>query len=114
MGAGEIVNAAGGRSARDGERRAAPAAVGDDVAAHRDGGHADDDRLGHARSSGARARRTASSSAGSSRTPTCPRPQAALLLGMVANAGICQISNDDYTASCSMPRAVLAPYLRSR
>jgi amidase len=40
------------------------------------------------------------------------RPQAALLLGMVAHAGICQISNTDYTASCSMPRSVLAPYLR--
>jgi len=41
-----------------------------------------------------------------------PRPQAALLLGMVAHAGICQISNTEYTASCSMPRSVLAPYLR--
>jgi amidase len=41
-----------------------------------------------------------------------PRPQAALLLGMVANTGICQISNTEYTASCSMPRDVLAPYLR--
>jgi amidase len=40
------------------------------------------------------------------------RPQAALLLGMVANTGICQISNTEYTASCSMPRDVLAPYLR--
>jgi amidase len=39
------------------------------------------------------------------------RPQAALLLGMVAQAGICQISNTEYTASCSMPRSVLAPYL---
>jgi amidase len=42
-----------------------------------------------------------------------PRQQAALLMGMVANAGICQISNDDFTASCSMPRSVLEPYLRS-
>jgi amidase len=40
------------------------------------------------------------------------RPQAALLLGMVAQAGVCQISNTEYTASCSMPRSVLAPYLR--
>jgi amidase len=40
------------------------------------------------------------------------RPQAALLLGMVAHTGICQISNTDLTASCTMPRAVLAPYLR--
>jgi len=40
------------------------------------------------------------------------RPQAALLLGMVANTGICQISNTEYTASCSVPRDVLAPYLR--
>ncbi|HEY1480309.1 MAG TPA: acetamidase/formamidase family protein [Gaiellales bacterium] len=41
-----------------------------------------------------------------------PRPQASLLLGMVAHTGICQISNTDFTASCAMPRAVLAPYLR--
>jgi amidase len=41
-----------------------------------------------------------------------PRPQAALLLGMVANTGICQISNTEFTASCSMPRDVLEPYLR--
>jgi amidase len=43
-----------------------------------------------------------------------PRPQAGLLLGMVANTGICQISNDEYTASCSMPRDVLEPYLLAR
>jgi amidase len=42
-----------------------------------------------------------------------PRPKAALLLAMVAHAGICQISNTDYTASCTMPRDVLAPYARS-
>jgi amidase len=42
-----------------------------------------------------------------------PRPQAALLLGMVAHTGICQISNTELTASCTMPRAVLAPYLRA-
>jgi acetamidase/formamidase len=41
-----------------------------------------------------------------------PRPQASLLLGMVAHAGICQISNTLYTASCTVPRDVLAPYLR--
>ena len=29
---------------------------------------------------------------------------------MVAHAGICQISNTDYTAYCAMPRDVLAPY----
>ncbi len=40
-----------------------------------------------------------------------PRPQASLLLGMVAHTGICQISNTLYTASCTMPRDVLAPYL---
>ena len=39
-----------------------------------------------------------------------PRAQAALLLAMVAHAGICQISNTDYTAYCAMPRAVLEPY----
>jgi amidase len=39
-----------------------------------------------------------------------PRPKAALLLAMVAQAGICQISNTDYTAYCTMPRDVLAPY----
>jgi len=41
-----------------------------------------------------------------------PQREAALLLAMVAHAGICQISNTDYTAYCSMPRDVLAPYLR--
>jgi len=41
---------------------------------------------------------------------TLPRAQAALLLAMVAHAGICQISNTDYTAYCSMPRDVLTPY----
>jgi acetamidase/formamidase len=39
------------------------------------------------------------------------RPQAALLLAMVAQAGICQISNTDYTAYCVAPRDVLAPYV---
>jgi amidase len=41
-----------------------------------------------------------------------PRPKAALLLAMVAHAGICQISNTDYTAYCTMPRDVLEPYGR--
>ena len=41
-----------------------------------------------------------------------PRPKAALLLAMIANAGICQISNTDYTAYCTAPRDVLAPYAR--
>ena len=40
------------------------------------------------------------------------RPRAAMLLAMVAHAGICQISNTDYTASCTMPRDVLEPYAR--
>ncbi len=39
-----------------------------------------------------------------------PRPKAALLLAMVAQAGICQISNTDYTADCTTPRDVLEPY----
>jgi amidase len=38
------------------------------------------------------------------------RPQAALLMAMVADAGICQISNDDYTAYCVAPRDVWEPY----
>ena len=38
------------------------------------------------------------------------RAHAALLLAMVANAGICQISNTDYTAYCVAPREVLEPY----
>ena len=42
-----------------------------------------------------------------------PRPKAALLLAMIANAGICQISNTDYTAYCTAPRDVLLPYLRA-
>jgi amidase len=41
------------------------------------------------------------------------RPQAALLLAMVAHAGICQISNTDYTAYCVAPRDVLEPYRRA-
>src|SRR5207244_9091707 len=41
-----------------------------------------------------------------------PRPKAALLLAMVADAGICQISNTDYTAYCTMPVDVLQPYMR--
>ena len=40
------------------------------------------------------------------------RPKAALLLAMVAHAGICQISNTDYTAYCTVPRDVLTPYAR--
>jgi hypothetical protein len=36
----------------------------------------------------------------------------AMLLAMVAHAGICQISNTAYTAFCTMPREVLAPYVR--
>jgi acetamidase/formamidase len=40
------------------------------------------------------------------------RPRAAMLLAMVAHAGICQISNTDYTASCTMPLDVLEPYVR--
>ena len=40
------------------------------------------------------------------------RPQAALLMAMVAQAGICQISNDDYTAYCVAPRDVWEPYRR--
>ena len=38
------------------------------------------------------------------------RPQAALLLAMVAQAGICQISNTDYTAYCVAPRDPFEPY----
>jgi amidase len=42
-----------------------------------------------------------------------PRPKAALLLAMVADARIAQVSNTDYTGYCTMPRDVLAPYARS-
>jgi amidase len=41
-----------------------------------------------------------------------PRPKAALLLAMVADARIAQVSNTDYTAYCTMPREVLQPYAR--
>jgi len=41
------------------------------------------------------------------------RPRAALLMAMVAQAGICQISNDDYTAYCVAPREVWEPYRRA-
>jgi amidase len=40
------------------------------------------------------------------------RPKAALLLAMVAHAGICQISNTDYTAYCTAPREVFDAYAR--
>ena len=40
------------------------------------------------------------------------RHQAALLMAMVAQAGICQISNTDYTAYCVAPRGVWRPYAR--
>jgi acetamidase/formamidase len=43
---------------------------------------------------------------------TLPREKAALLMGMVADTGICQVSNTDFTAYCTMPREVLAPYVR--
>jgi acetamidase/formamidase len=42
-----------------------------------------------------------------------PRPKAALLLAMVADARIAQISNTDYTAYCTAPRDVLQPYARA-
>jgi amidase len=41
------------------------------------------------------------------------RPKAALLLAMVADARIAQISNTDYTAYCTAPREVLQPYARA-
>jgi acetamidase/formamidase len=41
-----------------------------------------------------------------------PRARAALLLGMMAQARIAQISNTAYTAYCTMPREVLRPYAR--
>ena len=41
------------------------------------------------------------------------RPKAALLLAMVADARIAQISNTDYTAYCTTPREVLRPYVRA-
>jgi amidase len=40
------------------------------------------------------------------------RRKAALLMAMVANAGICQISNTDYTAYATTPRAVWEAYRR--
>ena len=40
------------------------------------------------------------------------RRQAALLMAMIANAGICQISNTDYTAYCVTPREVWEAYRR--
>jgi acetamidase/formamidase len=38
------------------------------------------------------------------------RRQAALLMAMVADAGICQISNTDFTAYCTTPRDVWEAY----
>jgi acetamidase/formamidase len=40
------------------------------------------------------------------------RRRAALLLAMVADTGICQVSNTECTAYCTVPRDVLAPYRR--
>jgi amidase len=40
------------------------------------------------------------------------RERAAMLLAMVAHAGICQISNTEYTAYCTIPLDVLQPYAR--
>jgi acetamidase/formamidase len=40
------------------------------------------------------------------------RSQAALLMAMVAHTGICQISNEDYTAYCVAPRDVWEQYRR--
>ena len=40
------------------------------------------------------------------------RARAAMLLAMVAHAGICQISNTDYTAYCTVPLDVLQPYAK--
>jgi hypothetical protein len=40
------------------------------------------------------------------------RSQAALLMAMVARAGICQISNEDYTAYCVAPRDAWEAYRR--
>jgi acetamidase/formamidase len=41
-----------------------------------------------------------------------PRPKAALLLAMVADARIAQISNTDYTSYCVAPRDAFTPYIR--
>ncbi len=41
------------------------------------------------------------------------REKAALLMGMVADTGICQVSNTDFTAYCTMPRGVLRAYARA-
>jgi amidase len=42
-----------------------------------------------------------------------PREKAGLLMGMVADTGICQVSNTYFTAYCTMPRDVLRPYARA-
>jgi acetamidase/formamidase len=41
-----------------------------------------------------------------------PRAKAALLLAMVADARIAQVSNTDYTSYCVAPRDAFAPYAR--
>lgn len=41
-----------------------------------------------------------------------PRPKAALLLAMVADARIAQVSNTDYTSYCVAPRDAFTPYAR--
>jgi amidase len=44
---------------------------------------------------------------------TLERTRAGLLMAMVADTGICQVSNDFYTAYCAIPRDVLSPYVRA-
>ena len=41
------------------------------------------------------------------------RTRAGLLLAMVADTGICQVSNTDCTAYCTVPRSALAAYART-
>ena len=62
------------------------------------------------RSSGARGRHSASSWSGSSTTTTRAAAGGAADGDGRAGAGICQISNTDYTAYCDVPRDALEPY----
>ena len=100
MGDGEIVGPpeVGALVTASAEPREPPGVDG--LAAARDGRVASRRSSPARRSSGAPARRSASCSSWVVEDYELERAQAALLLAMVAHAGICQISNTDYTAYC--------------
>ena len=92
------------------DNRARPAAMR--VAANRDRRRADHARFGPTAGMGNSRSVSRVAQLDGRRVATLPRSRAALLMGMVADTGTCQVSNTDYTAYCTIPRAILAPYTR--